>query len=310
MTKTVDGTTQRREQQWWIETLSRRPRLYAWLALAVFLLLNNSINANTVWLEYSRDPLNTLDWWEPWLWEISSAFSTLLLAPLLFFSFNRQPLRFGQPLQQCVWHFGASLVFCLAHVILMVGMRELVYSWSGADYDFGPIARELWYEYRKDVWGYFNLLVTYQLIAMVWRRVRGEASVLAPIESTEQAAEWPAAGEPQAKPLQHLLVKKLDKEFLLEVSAIEYLEACGNYVNLHSQGRIYPLRSTLANLIEQLGTQGFSRVHRSFAVNHAFVAELSYEPSGDGEIRLKSGVTVPLSRRYKEDFRAGLLPVR
>jgi len=312
VTKTVDLETiaARREQHWWIETLSRRPLLYAWLIYAVFLLLNNSIEANTVWLEHSRDPLNTLDWWEPWLWEISSAFSTLLLAPLLFLSFDRQPLRFGQPLQQCVWHFGVSLVFCLAHVTLMVGMRELVYGWTGDDYDFGPIARELWYEYRKDVWGYLNLLVTYQLIAMVWRRVRGEASVLAPTESMAQAAEWPAAGEPQAKPLHHLLVKKLDKEFLLEVSAIEYLEACGNYVNLHSQGRIYPLRSTLANLIEQLGTQGFGRVHRSFAVNHAFVAELSYEPSGDGEIRLKSGVTVPLSRRYKEDFRAGLLPVR
>ena len=334
MTKTVDVETigGRRDQQWWVETISQRPLLYAWLLYAVFILLNNSIEANTVWLERSRDPLNTLDWWEPWLWEISSAFSTLLLAPLLFLSFDRQPLRFGQPLQQCLWHFGVSLLFCLAHVALMVGMRELVYGWTGADYDFGPIARELWYEYRKDVWGYLNLLVTYQLIAMVWRRVRGEASVLAAAETdgpqnnlTDAAQDTPHSPllsqslsqshtqpqtEPQFRPLQHLLVKKLDKEFLLEVSAIEYLEACGNYVNLHSQGRIYPLRSTLANLIEQLGTQGFSRVHRSFAVNHAVVAELSYEPSGDGEIRLKSGVTVPLSRRYKEDFRAGLLPVR
>jgi hypothetical protein len=326
VTKTVDVETigARRDQHWWVETISQRPLLYAWLIYAVFILLNNSIEANTVWLEHSRNPLNTLDWWEPWLWEISSAFSTLLLAPLLFLSFDRQPLRFGQPLQQCIWHFGVSLLFCLAHVALMVGMRELVYGWTGDEYHFGPIARELWYEYRKDVWGYLNLLVTYQLIAMVWRRLRGEASVLAAAETdapqndltdaTQDASHSQSNSqsqkEQQFRPLQHLLVKKLDKEFLLEVSAIEYLEACGNYVNLHSQGRIYPLRSTLANLIEQLGTQGFSRVHRSFAVNHTLVAELSYEPSGDGEIRLKSGVTVPLSRRYKDEFRAGLLPAR
>ena len=324
MTKTVESITRHRDQQWWVETISQRPLLYGWLVYAMFILLNNSIEANTVWLEHSRDPLNTLDWWEPWLWEISSAFSTLLLAPLLFLSFDRQPLRFGQPLQQCIWHFGVSLLFCLAHVALMVAMRELVYGWTGDDYHFGPIARELWYEYRKDVWGYLNLLVTYQLIAMVWRRLRGEASVLAAAETdgpqndltnaTQDASHSQSNSqsqkESQFRPLQHLLVKKLDKEFLLEVSAIEYLEACGNYVNLHSQGRIYPLRSTLANLIEQLGTQGFSRVHRSFAVNHTVVAELSYEPSGDGEIRLKSGVTVPLSRRYKDEFRAGLLPVR
>lgn len=314
VTKTVEVTAiaKRRDRQWWINTISERPFLYAWCGYALFLLLNNSINANSVWLEHSRDPLNTLDWWEPWLWEISSATSTLLLVPLLFFSFDRQPLRFGQPLQQCLWHFVVSLLFCLAHVTLMVAQRELVYGWLGQPYDFGPLARELWYEYRKDVWGYLNLLVTYQLCTMVWRRVRGEASVLA---ATESASTVPddvaqAQAEPAAKPLQHLLVKKLDKEFLLAVASIEYLEACGNYVNLHSRGRIYPLRSTLSQLIEQLGQQGFSRVHRSFAVNHAFVAELSYEPSGDGEIRLSSGVTVPLSRRYKDEFRAGLLPGR
>jgi hypothetical protein len=312
VTKTVEEMTRRRDQQWWIETLSQRPLLYAWLVYAVFILLNNSIEANTVWLEHSRNPLNTLDWWEPWLWEISSATATLVLAPLLFLSFDRQPLRFSQPLQQCLWHFVVSTLFCFGHVALMVAQRELVYGWVGEAYDFGPLARELWYEYRKDVWGYLNLLVTYQLCAMVWRRVRGEASVLA-VAETESAGftpEAPAAipAESPAKPLQHLLVKKLDKEFLLAVSAIEYLEACGNYVNLHSGGRIYPLRSTLSQLIEQLGKQGFSRVHRSFAVNHAFVAELSYEPSGDGDIRLKSGVTVPLSRRYKDEFRAGLLP--
>ncbi|MDZ7868301.1 MAG: LytTR family DNA-binding domain-containing protein [Rheinheimera sp.] len=324
MTKTVEGITRHRDQQWWVETLSQRPLLYAWLVYAVFILLNNSIEANTVWLEHSRNPQNTLDWWEPWLWEISSAISTLVLAPLLFLSFDRQPLRFGQPLQQCLWHFGVSLLFCFAHVALMVLQRDLVYGWTGDDYDFGPLGRELWYEYRKDVWGYLNLLVTYQLCTMVWRRLRGEASVLAAAETEGPQDDLPDAArheafsgsknapqiEPKPKPLQHLLVKKLDKEFLLAVSSIEYLEACGNYVNLHSQGRIYPLRSTLANLIEQLGTQGFSRVHRSFAVNHAVVAELSYEPSGDGEIRLKSGVTVPLSRRYKDEFRAGLLPGR
>ena len=312
MTNIVEGITRQRDQQWWVETISRRPLLYAWLVYAVFILLNNSIEANTVWLEHSRDPLNTLDWWEPWLWEISSAIGTLVLAPLLFLSFDRQPLRFGQPLQQCLWHFVVSLLFCLAHVTLMVAQRELVYGWLGQPYDFGPLLRELWYEYRKDVWGYLNLLVTYQLCTMVWRRVRGEASVLAAAESASAVPEdvAQAQAEPAAKPLQHLLVKKLDKEFLLAVNSIEYLEACGNYVNLHSGGRIYPLRSTLSQLIEQLGQQGFSRVHRSFAVNHAFVAELSYEPSGDGDIRLNSGVTVPLSRRYKDEFRAGLQPGR
>lgn len=309
-----------RDRQWWLDTLSRRPLFYTWLIYALFLLINNSINANTVWLEFSRDPQNSLQWWEPWLWELSSAVGTLILAPALFYSFNRQPLRFGQPLQQLTWHLAGASLFCLLHVGFMVAIRELVYGWAGDDYNFGPWLREFWYEYRKDVWGYLNLLVTYQLCTMVWQRLRGEAVVLAEadtsssslpekvLESSTDAVE--ASNATEVKPLQHLLVKKLDKEFLLSVAAIEYLEACGNYVNLHSQGRIYPLRATISQLAEQFAVQGFGRVHRSFAVNHAFVAELSYEPSGDGEIRLKSGVTVPLSRRYKDEFRASLTLAR
>lgn len=307
-----------RSRQWWLDELSRRPLIYTWLLYALFLLVNNSINANSVWLELSRDAQNSSDWWEPWLWELSSAASTLVLAPALFWSFNRQPLRFGRPLQQIVWHACGASLFCLAHVALMVGLREIAYGWAGNDYEFGPWLRELWYEYRKDVWGYLNLLVTYQLCAMVWQRLRGEAVVLAEVDAPSPTAStsydavlgtskgFAAANSTELKPLQHLLVKKLDKEFLLSVAANEYLEACGNYVNLYSQGRIYPLRATLSQLSAQLATQGFGRVHRSFAVNHAFVAEISYEPSGDGEILLKTGARIALSRRYKDEFRAGL----
>lgn len=310
--------------EFWLATCSARPTFYAMMAFALFLLVNNGINAASVWTEHSRDPHNSLDWWEPWLWEYSSAAATWLLAPLLCWSFQQQPLRFSQPRRQLCWHFCGSLLFCLAHVGLMVGIRELVYGWRGDDYNFGPLARELWYEYRKDVWGYLNLLVTYQLCCLIWRRLRGEASLLSADTPAADSDCPPAAhggtmqgtatpvtaqsAEPappgHGRPVQQLLVKKLDKEFLLQLARVDYLQACGNYVNLHCDGRIYPLRATLAQLTEQLGSQGFVRVHRSFAVNQLFIAEISYEPSGDGEIRLRSGQLVPLSRRYKEPFRA------
>lgn len=298
--------------QQWIKRISQHPTWYAWLAYAVFLLCNNGINASVVWSEASRNSDNTLLWWEPVLWEYSSALATLVVVPLLFASFDRQPLRFGQPLRQLLWHITAASLFSVVHVTLMVVCRELVYGLLGGEYQFGPLLREFWYEYRKDVWGYFNFLVVYQLIGLAWRRMRGEASVLAQSEpaldaSVSQTTTDTLEKLPQA-PLKHLLVKKLDKEFLVNVTDIDYLESCGNYVNLHSHGRIYPLRCTLAQLCEQLHSQGFYRVHRSFAVNQSAIAELSYEPSGDGDIKLKSGVVLPLSRRYKDEFRAALLP--
>ena len=111
--------------------------------------------------------------------------------------------------------------------------------------------------------------------------------------------------EPTVPP-KHFLVKKLDKEFLVKVEDIEWIESSGNYVNLHSNGRIYPLRSTLTKISERLACAHFSRVHRSFAVNHQAIDNISYQGSGDGEITLKGGKRLALSRRYKDEFKKAL----
>lgn len=103
-----------------------------------------------------------------------------------------------------------------------------------------------------------------------------------------------------------MLVKKLDKEFLVRFDQVQWLEANGNYVNLHSNGRVYPLRTTLSKLEDQLIEQGFCRVHRRYLVNQAAIDHLSFQPSGDGELRLKEGVVLNVSRRYREAMRVSL----
>lgn len=125
----------------------------------------------------------------------------------------------------------------------------------------------------------------------VYSRLKGEANLIS--AESEQTIQAPA----------HLLVKKLDREFLVKVADIEWLEAAGNYVNLHSAGRIYPLRATFADLTLRLKDKGFSRTHRSYAVNINQIDSISYQPSGDAEIHLQSGKVINLSRRYKEGFK-------
>lgn len=84
------------------------------------------------------------------------------------------------------------------------------------------------------------------------------------------------------------------------------MESAGNYVNLHSGGRIYPLRSTLADLSKRLAEKGFCRTHRSYAVNFSAIDHITYQPSGDGKITLRNGSVVALSRRYKDEFKQRL----
>lgn len=280
-----------------IERIDSNKTFAIYLAAFCYLFFNNTLNASTVWLEHNRGESPNIAIWEPFVWEYSSALAVLILLPGIFALLERMPLSVTNVKRQLAVHLAGTIIFSLLHVGLMVTFREVAYYAVGQNYDFGPWSRELWYEYRKDAWGYVIWLLVYTLVGMAYSRLKGEAS---PISFNEV----PSKAEPMAP--EHFLVKKLDKEFLVKVSDIEWLESSGNYVNLHSKGRIYPLRSTLAQLTQRLDKAGFSRVHRSFGVNHQFIDNISYQSSGDGEITLLSGKQLALSRRYKEEFKQKL----
>jgi hypothetical protein len=286
----------------WFELFDQHKVLYSYLLFALYLLINNSINASSVWMEHHRDPFSTLQWWEPLVWEYSSAIGTLILTPFLVWFFNKVPPRFNALRWQLSLHFVVSLLFCIGHIGLMVALRKLVYGLLDRGYDFGPLAREFFYEYRKDVWGYLFLFALFHIAQFVYRRLKGDAMLIG-AEQNEDTQDTKASHQSNASP-EHFLVRKLDKEFLVKVDDIDWLESSGNYVNLYSKGRIYPLRATLANTVELLQHKGFSRIHRSLAVNHHAIDSISYDPSGDGEILLNSGERLNLSRRFKDEFRA------
>lgn len=269
---------------------------YSYALIAVYLFLNNTINASSVWIERTRDGVQELSMWEPYTWEYTSAFAVFLVLPIMFYWFKRFPPTFSHIPKQIILHILASIVFSIVHILLMVLMREAIYSLAGGNYNFGAILSEFWYEYRKDAWGYAFWLVTYNVVSMLYRRLRGDANLIQDESSETSIQTTPLSPE-------FLLVKKLDKEFLVKVQDIEFIESSGNYVNLYKEGRIYPLRGTLAKTVERLTQAGFSRTHRSYAVNHSAIESIEYVSSGDGTLTLKSGKTLPLSRRYKESFK-------
>jgi DNA-binding LytR/AlgR family response regulator len=60
------------------------------------------------------------------------------------------------------------------------------------------------------------------------------------------------------------------------------------------------------NLVDSLAERGFVRIHRSRGVNLDYVDTITPLESGDCDVSLKSGRSVTLSRRYREDFRSQL----
>lgn len=100
-----------------------------------------------------------------------------------------------------------------------------------------------------------------------------------------------------------IVVRSGSTTFFVKLEDIQWLEASGNYVRLHTPARDPRalIRETLTHLAEWLPPR-FLRVHRSAIVNLDAVAEVRTLPSGDAEMLLKNGVRVPLSRRHVPDL--------
>ncbi|MCW8880196.1 MAG: LytTR family transcriptional regulator [Kangiellaceae bacterium] len=264
--------------------------------LVLFFLVNNTILATSVIMENKRGGGELpFQLWEPFVWEYASAVSTLIMfIPLLWFM-QRFPIRWHHLAKSLIIYLGASVVFSLGHVAIMVALRKLVYWTQSMAYDFGDLGFELLYEYRKDLWSFVFIIMMVHSYNFILSRLLGEANL---IENGED--------EQKAEDKDRLLVKKLGKEFIVKVADIEWLESSGNYVNLHIKGRIYPTRSTLSKLVEQISDKGFCRIHRSYAINLDVVDSITPLSSGDGEIKLTNGKVLNLSRRYKDELKQRL----
>jgi hypothetical protein len=264
----------------------------------LFFLVHGLANAAIVAADFRRSSID-FPAWEPLLLEGTSMLAMALLLPLILAFDRRFPLRFSTLHRSLPAHLLASLGYTLAHVLVMTLMRHAAYTFAGLSYEFGPWSSAILYEFLKDSRAYAGILATVYLYRFLLLRMQGEASMLVapdegePVESIERP--------------QRLLVKKLGKEFLINLNDVEWMEASGNYVNLHVARRAYPLRETMARLALRIDPERFIRVHRSFMVNLDHIAEIEPLDGGDARIRLKDGTQIPFSRRCRSVLKASTL---
>lgn len=238
---------------------------------------------------------NPAQWWEPAAWEWSSCMVLLFMVPLVIFYEKRLPLRLATLRSNLPWHLFATVPFCMIHIGGMVLLRKLAYLSQGRDYQFGNWLHEFGYEYLKDFRTYFYIIILLGFYRLILLRWQGEASLL----------QEPDVGQP-VEPIdrpERFLVRTLGKEFLLPAAEIEWIQAWGNYVNLHVRGHDYPLRSTMAAIELRIDPKRFVRIHRSYIANLDFIVEIEPLESGDARAKMRDSQTIPVSRRYREELR-------
>lgn len=102
---------------------------------------------------------------------------------------------------------------------------------------------------------------------------------------------------------ERFLVRSGSKAYFVAVNEVDWIEAAGNYARLHTAGGAHPIRETMKELEARL-PRNFARVHRSAIVNLDRVREIRTLPSGDATVVLAGGLTLTLSRGYREQFEA------
>jgi len=86
----------------------------------------------------------------------------------------------------------------------------------------------------------------------------------------------------------------------LAVASIDWIDAAGDYMCVHAQGRTYVLRETMKSLESILDPKMFQRVHRSTIVNIQRVRRLRPHTNGEYFLTLEDGQEIKLSRSYRD----------
>ncbi|MFI0429406.1 LytR/AlgR family response regulator transcription factor [Mariniflexile sp. HMF6888] len=97
-------------------------------------------------------------------------------------------------------------------------------------------------------------------------------------------------------------IKIGNKILFIEVQDIIYITASGYYAEIFTENKKYLLRDSLNNLITQLNSNNFLRIHRSTIINLNYINELINSNYGEIDVKMNDNKLFRISKSYKKDF--------
>lgn len=110
----------------------------------------------------------------------------------------------------------------------------------------------------------------------------------------------PAPAAEGDRPLSRFTLKNAGRVTFVSAEAVDWLEASGNYVGLHVQGKTHLIHDTLAAIEQSLDPQKFLRIHRSTIVRVDRIRELQPFTNGEFIVILHDGTRLKLSRSFRD----------
>jgi two-component system LytT family response regulator len=105
---------------------------------------------------------------------------------------------------------------------------------------------------------------------------------------------------------ERIVVKSGSRSIFLRKGSIEWVEAQGDYVKLHSGKESHLLRETMNALSDRLDPGRFVRIHRSRIVNLDYIREIRPLWGGDCAVLMRDGTELTMSRTYRGTLQGAL----
>ena len=97
-----------------------------------------------------------------------------------------------------------------------------------------------------------------------------------------------------------LAIKDGSEVTRVAVNAIQWIDAAGDYMCVHTKEQTHIMRRTMKELENDLDPQKFIRTHRSAIVNINFVRKMVSHISGEYHLILDNGTELKVSRSYRD----------
>ena len=98
-------------------------------------------------------------------------------------------------------------------------------------------------------------------------------------------------------------IKDSNEVALVKTHDIEWIDAAGDYMCIHSKGETHIMRTTMKQLETLLTPEKFQRVHRSTIVNLDRVVKVMTHMNGEFYLILDNGEKLKMSRSFKEKIK-------
>jgi two-component system, LytTR family, response regulator len=105
---------------------------------------------------------------------------------------------------------------------------------------------------------------------------------------------------------ERIVVKSGSRSIFLRKGSIEWVEAQGDYVKLHTGKESHLLRETMNALSDRLDPGRFVRIHRSRIVNLDYIREIRPLWGGDCAVLMRDGTELTMSRTYRGGLQGAL----